>query len=411
MQLTTPLWLRLTVLILAGEAVFLLPFVVQRIFRPTFLETFGISNTELGLCFSVYGLVAMLAYLLGGPIADRFLPNRMMAVGLCTTALGGVYPATYPPIGGLYVLYGYWGVTSILLFWAGLIKTTRLWGESSSQVRAFSWLDGGRGLVAALIATLGVQLLGQGFAGEGSDLSVVEKQQAFRYVWYVFSLIVGLVGLLTWLGLRTPEEEGVLGRRLDWPDIKLLLKRHDIYLISLVILAGYSGYKVSDIFSLYANEVLLYDEVSAAGICTLLLYCRPIIGVSLGLVADRRRPSSLLLLLFILMGAASLLLAVGIGSIPLLALVSILLTAMAVFGLRCVYYGLLAEMQMPIRLTGTAVGIVPVIGYSPDVFMGPIVGLLIDGWPGEQGYQLVFALLVVFSIIGCAATWWLRPFR
>ena len=48
-------------LIAAGEAVFVLPFVLTRVFRPTFLDVFGITNLELGTAFSFYGIVAMLA--------------------------------------------------------------------------------------------------------------------------------------------------------------------------------------------------------------------------------------------------------------------------------------------------------------------------------------------------------------
>jgi hypothetical protein len=57
-------------LVVAGEAVFFLPFVLPRIFRPTLLEVFALTNLELGIAFSVYGVVAMLAYFPGGPLAD-----------------------------------------------------------------------------------------------------------------------------------------------------------------------------------------------------------------------------------------------------------------------------------------------------------------------------------------------------
>jgi len=83
-------------LILAAEAVFILPFVLQRVFRPTFLETFAINNENLGYCFSVYGIVALISYLFGGPLADKFHPKNLMAVALILTALGGLYFATFP---------------------------------------------------------------------------------------------------------------------------------------------------------------------------------------------------------------------------------------------------------------------------------------------------------------------------
>ena len=48
-------------LILAGEAIFLLPFVLPRLFKPTMLEVWGITNLDFGLAFTCYGVVAILA--------------------------------------------------------------------------------------------------------------------------------------------------------------------------------------------------------------------------------------------------------------------------------------------------------------------------------------------------------------
>ena len=50
-------------LVLAGEAIFLLPFVLVRIFRPTLLDVFGLTNLQIGVSFSVYGIVALIALL------------------------------------------------------------------------------------------------------------------------------------------------------------------------------------------------------------------------------------------------------------------------------------------------------------------------------------------------------------
>ena len=61
-----------------GDHIFGLPFLVARIFRPTLLDVFGITNLQLGAACSVYGIVAMLAYFPGGTLADRFSARVMM---------------------------------------------------------------------------------------------------------------------------------------------------------------------------------------------------------------------------------------------------------------------------------------------------------------------------------------------
>jgi MFS family permease len=151
-------WLVIFCLVIAGEMIFSLPFHVARYFRPTVLGVFSLSNAALGDIFAVYGVMAMLAYFPGGAIADRFSARKLMTVSLLATAVGGFYMAQIPGRTGLSLLFAYWGMTTILLFWAALIRTTREWGGPLTQGRAFGLLDGGRGLVAAGVAMLAVLL-------------------------------------------------------------------------------------------------------------------------------------------------------------------------------------------------------------------------------------------------------------
>ena len=64
----------------------------------------------------------------------------------------------------------------------------------------------------------------------------------------------------------------------------------------------------------------------------------------------------------------------------------------------------LDEGKIPLAWTGTAVGIVSVLGYTPDVFMPPLMGHLLDASPGVPGHQHVFAVIGGFSLIGLAAS-------
>ena len=101
-------------LIFAGEAIFTLPYHVTRFFRPTFLEVFELSATELGVAQSAYGFIAMAAYFFGGPLADRFEPRKLLAGSLWATALGGLYLATFPDVTGVMLVWGFFGLTNIL---------------------------------------------------------------------------------------------------------------------------------------------------------------------------------------------------------------------------------------------------------------------------------------------------------
>jgi len=114
-------WKMLFALIFAGEMIFSLPFHVARFFRPTLLETFSLSNTELGDTFAIYGITAMICYFPGGVIADYFTARKLLTFSLISTALGGIVFYQLPQGFTLQLLFGYWGITTILLL---NIKTT-----------------------------------------------------------------------------------------------------------------------------------------------------------------------------------------------------------------------------------------------------------------------------------------------
>lgn len=149
-------WIILLLLVLAGEGIFVLPFILVRIFRPTFLEVYELSNEEMGYCFSTYGIVALISYLLGGSLADRFKPRYLIAVSLWMTAAAGFWMAAIPSYNEMIMIYGFFGFSTIFLFWSALIKTTRIWGGELSQGQVFGILDGGRGLVGSAFGFLGL---------------------------------------------------------------------------------------------------------------------------------------------------------------------------------------------------------------------------------------------------------------
>lgn len=409
-------WYFLLLIILAGESVFILPFVLARVFRPTVLEAFNLDNIELGLCFSVYGIVALLSYLFGGPLADKFQPRKLIAVALWMTALGGFVYATFPSYNVLKVLYGYWGFTTIFLFWAPMIKATRVWGGSTSQGKAFGFLDGGRGLVGALFGALGVFIFSLFISSDVSEATVSESRAAFKQVILVSSTIVILVGVLVWFFLkldRNIEKEIVL-QKITISQVKEVLRLPSVWLLMIIILCAYVGYKITDVFSLYAKDVMLYDQVQSAQVGTFLLFIRPVIGVLIGILADRTQTTFWLVVSFVVSLIGALLFASGIISDSETALffISILVVATGVYAARSLYFAVMERGKIPLILTGTAVGLISLIGYTPDIFAGPVIGYLLENSPGVKGHQHVFWMLAVFSFVGgIAALYYYKLYR
>jgi len=391
----------LITLILAGEVIFFLPFVLARIFRPTLLLVFEISNFELGTYFSVYGIVAMVSYFFGGPMADRFPARNLISISLLLTGLGGFMLVMNPSGEMMKALYAFWGFTTIFLFWAALIKATREWGGDGFQGRAFGYLEGGRGLTAALIGTLSLLIFSR-LMPENDLGNSIARIYSFQVVVMVTSAITILIGLMAYFIIpKNIVEDDVKNQFPKIKEVIAILSMPAVWMQGVIIICAYVGYKSTDDISLYANEVLGFDEVKSAGLGTAAVWMRPVFAVLAGFFADRFKGERVISWCFLLMIIGGLLIATGIFNSLTLITILILLSAVAgVYGIRGIYFAVMKESGIPLEATGLAVGIMSVVGYTPDVFMSPLMGFLLDTYPGEKGHQYVFLTLALFAFLG-----------
>ncbi len=399
-------FLSITLLILSGELIFLLPYVLARVFRPTFLEVFNLTNLQLGGLFSIYGTVAIISYVFGGVVSDKFQPRILIATSLFFTAFGGLVLSTYPSYLILQIIWGYWGFTTVFLFWGAMIKATRVWGGSKNQGEAFGLLDGGRGLVAASMGTLGVVIFSMFLTNDIEFASLVERKDAFRYVILFSSFIVFLTGILV-IVLMESSQENIINKASSLiNDIKSVLKIQSVWLIMFIIISAYVGYKVTDIYSLYASDVMSFNNLKAANIGSLQLYLRPIVCLLIALFADKKSYINLIIVGFIIMLIGALIFSLGIVQVNMnfVFFFSLIVVATGTYAIRALYFSLMQQGHIPLILTGTAVGVISVVGYTPDIFASPIIGYLLDTYPGIAGHQYVFSMLVLFSILGLWAS-------
>jgi nitrate/nitrite transporter NarK len=400
----------LLALLVAGEAVFGLPFHVARFFRPTLLAALDLSNTELGTYFSVYGVLAMLSYLPGGILADHFSARRLLVVALTCTGLGGLYLASLPSGPGLPLLFAFFGVTTILPFWAALIRATREWGGPNEQGMAFGLLDGGRGVVAAGLASIALVPLTLTLGDDPARATDAGRLVALGRVVYVYTAATLLAAVLVWFAVpETPVREP-LRQRVSLSGVREAFLDRKVWLQAVIVICAYCAYKGIDNYSLFAVEAYGMDEVAGARVSVLGSWLRPLAALGAGLLADRIAPSRTTLLCFalLLLGYASFVLVEPASGTVVLLWANVAITCACAFGLRGVYFALLEESRIPPRATGTAVGVISLVGFTPDVFIAPLIGSLLDAHPGVTGHRHAFLLLGGFAVSGAIATAWLR---
>ncbi len=388
----------MVVLSVSGGVIFYLPFLQEVYYKPL-ADALDLDNAEVGSLLSIFGVTAMLSYLPGGWLADRVSPRILLTSSLLLTGGSGLYFATFPSYAISLALHAVWGVTITLLFWGAMIRVTRNWAPADEQGKAFGILEMGRGFgeVLSSMAILAVfGLLGSNMFA----LSIVIVQ---------FSVLILILGVLAWFtidkeagGQNISEDQPKVGMK----EIVAVLKMPEVWLIAIVILTGYCAYWGTFRFTSYSSDIFLMSVTMAAVLSVGKLWMKPIAALSAGIISDKFGIAKSIAFLFVVLIASFTLFALmpGLPSLLPLMIVNVALASLAIFAMRGIYFALLEEGGIPIAVTGTATGIISVVGFTPDIFMPLLGGVLIDRYPGPDGYRYFFLTVAGICSVGLVAT-------
>jgi MFS family permease len=394
-------------LIIAGEAIFLLPFILMRVFKPVVRDAFLISDAQIGEAQALYGITAVLSYFFGGFIADKWEARKLLSISLGLTAIGGIWMTFIPTILGLKILYAFWGVSTILLFWASLIKATRQWGNEHNQGLSFGLLDGGRGFFAATIALSGAGILTFFFPKKGLEITFEHKVETLQYIIGSITSIVFLISFLVWKVIPKEQKKFESGKefQFDFKKAFALMKQKKVIFHSLIIFCAYCSYKLTGVYGTYAKDVWNYSLEEATYFAVFIQYLRPLAAISIGYIADKFIPSKLIVPGFSILILVSLILGFGFfQNQPIfLSFTVFIFMALGTYSLRGLYFAIIEETKTPIQMTGTLVGIISVVGFTPDIFMSLFTGYMLGENPTIIAYQQLFTVFTIIPCVGLLA--------
>lgn len=388
-------WVVMSCLAASGGIIFLLPFLREVYYIPL-QKALSLTNTQLGVLMTAYGTAALISYLPGGWLADRISPRILMTGSLLLTGGAGLFFATFPSYELSVLIHALWGVSTILTFWSALIRATRNWAPATEQGRAFGILESGRGIaeLATSMAFLGV------FARLGSG------RFGLSWVIILFSLVNILLGVMAWFVIRDERREDQIdeaGKKIiKSADVLRVLKMPVVWLISVVILAAYSAYWGAYYFTPYATDVFGMSVVFGGAIGVGKMWVKPFSALAAGFLADRRGIARTVTLSFfiLILSFSVFIFTPGSPRLVMVLVVNTAVASLAIYALRGIYFALLEEGGIPLVVTGTATGLVSVIGFTPDVFMPMVGGVLLDRYPGGLGYRYLFLIIAGLCVCG-----------
>ncbi len=397
------------IIIIAGGSIFPIMYLRQN-FEVPILETFHITNEDLGHYYSVMGIMYLVGYLPSGWLADKFKPKYLMSTALFLTGALGLYFAQIPSSSMLVYIFGGWGFAAGVLFWGAIMKGIKMLAKKEEQGRFFGALDGGRGLVEAVLATIAVGL----FAiivksnSEGAGEQTKDALVAVIYMYAIFCIIWGLVLMLTLKDNNMEQDkQGTAGNVIT--NLLKLMKIKEVWMVAAIIFCGYQVFWATYSFSGFLQVNYEVSAVIAGYITVGKLWMRPIGGFGGGFLGDKFGNARVLALslIFASLGLLSMVMLPGIGSIYFLFVV-ILLVGVMTYAIRGLYWAILDGCNLPASITGLAIGFISLVGYMPDIFVPLINGYLLTTYEGPLGYKYYFIYIAIIGLIGAAISMYLH---
>lgn len=399
-------YFQLMLLVLAAGAIYPILY-LRQVYQTTMLEVFQINHSQLGYLYSMLGTIFLLSYLPSGWLADRLPPRFLIFFSLVATGALGIWYSTVPSMTGLMIIFGCWGLTTGLTFWASVLKRVKMIAHHSEQGRFFGILDGGRGLVEALLATVALGLFA--YATETRSQTAAE---GFKHVVYLYSFVCIAIGCVLVL-LKDPKSMAETaavekGKFNLIADLTTLVKIPELWLVTAIVFCGYHMFWATYSFSDYLQGSGM-TAVMAGTITTIKLWMRPIGGIGGGWLGDKFSNISVLIvaLLLVTLAMVGLIVFPAIGSLGLL-IGTVIFIGLMTYAIRGLYWAILDSCDIPLRITGLAIGIVSVVGYLPDAFIPLINGYLTEHFPGAPGYKLYFGYIAFVGLLGTLAALTLR---
>ena len=376
-------------------------------YQETILQVFNMTNAQLNSMYTILGWVFVFGYIPSGILSDRFSAKKLLAMSLFFTGLGGLWFAQIPNYEFVMVIFAIWGFFSVFTFWSAHMKIVKLLATEKEQGTFFGVLDGGRGVVEALLASLALFI----FSGIlGNSIEIVDKRAALIAVIYMYSFVLIITSVLIWffvqddkkvLAMDADKKEALKSPEFKFSELGNLFKNKKVYLLGLIIFMGYAVFWTYYYLSWFLEVYVGIDPVSVAGTMVIVLWMRPVGGFIGGYLGDKIGRTTVQMIS--LSGAAACLVAISVIPVmgnqglfqPLIILLGIFL-----YAIRGTYWSLLGDLKLDALILGTAIGAVSFIGYLPDIILPGFNTYLWATFGDMGGFNAYFISSAILGIIG-----------
>ena len=391
-------WLIAVIVGMAGGLSFELPY-LKITYQPQMEFAFGITSTQVGIIMSLYGLLALIFYPPSGIIADKYNHRNLISVNLAITGALGFVMATYPPYPVLLIIEVLWAITTILFMWSATVKAVSMQADENDAGALMGLSEGARGVACLLAAIITLFIF--------NKLGAENNINSFKGVLIAYGVMMILLAVACWFvvpdgktvsPLTTAGAEAAASQSISKADVVSLLKMNKLWFCALYVFGTYMSYACLTYTTSYMVDCFELSMSAATAISILRnqvfrTFCGPLGGL-LTVKTSIRSATRWLQMGSIVNTTAFVLLAVlPIRKSMLIPVVAIVVAAsFSMYLSRGLYFATIKEVGIPDRISGTAIGLMSLIGFIPDAFVYILIGHWQDTLEPVTAYRLMWIL-------------------
>lgn len=357
-----------------------------------FANGLHLTNTQVGVCMTMVGIVTTVGYLFGGILGDIFPTRTLMLVshGGCAACL--VYMMTLPSYGQMIVLEFLLGFFAIGTYWGAMTRFIKSLGDKSMEGKLYGLFYGCCGLSGSVIG-----FIVAGIVARSGDVGGL---RALLGLFAGVNLLAAIVIFFLYRGYKPIEDDS---EKFSMADLLEVLKMPDVWIVGLVTLCAEMIYSVMA----YVAPMLQDSFAVSAAVITIVVTirvhcCRLITSPVSGILVDKLK-SPLKVLSFsmicsiIIVGAITLM--PWTPAFAWIAIVGVIVMAILFNLSTTCWFTTVVEVGVPERVRATAVGLACAITFSGDMWTYSLGGWLADTY-GSNGYRYYFIMCIVFFVLG-----------
>ncbi len=406
-------WLSLFALAFGYAAAYNPPY-IRYVLYDSMIEAMGCTNVQLAFLTTFTYIIGYCNTIFGGWVADKFSTKKILVISLLgnfpLVLLSNMFVSTYWI---QLVAWGGFGFTTGFAFWPAILKAVRVVG-GSEQSTTYGIFESAQGVIASIGNMIALALFAR----------FVDHVWGYRVAHMSMGVLCVIAAVLV-AGFYKDEEKApeptaemteeekqkAEEEKFHIRDTITLLKNPGLWMVALTVAGVYGLYVCQTYMTPYFTGVL-GAALTLAGFFAIMrdggikIISGPLGGTIAKKIGSPALLNSICLCICAVMIFIISRLQAGTPNIVAIAIAFVLLNSFVLCMAKATMWATMDEAHLPLKVTGTAVVFVSMIGVKfTDSVLPVINGWLLDTFADDlhRAYGYYFTILICLALVGAAA--------